>query len=271
MRNKLRLVGNFFQAGLLLLGLVVVALISAVTTMHFAIHGAEVRIPILKNMTVAEARSQTAGLGLNLEVDNRYYSADVAAGHILSQSPAPGAVVRREWRVRVAESLGPQKVEVPSVMGEQERTAGLNLRRVGLETGTTAYLPWPKASAGTIIAQDPPPRAQGIERPGINLLVAATDDATADGYIMPDLTGLPIVTAQAALTRVGIKFGEPKFVEPNIPPVAGAPIPSVGTTVAHPVAPPPKSTALPGVVVSQSPPAGWRVDVGSTVSLSVAK
>src|SRR5258707_5140606 len=66
--------------------------------MHFAIHGAEVRIPVLKGMTVVEARSQTAGLGLNLEVDNRYYSADVAAGHILSQSPVPGAVVRREWR-----------------------------------------------------------------------------------------------------------------------------------------------------------------------------
>jgi beta-lactam-binding protein with PASTA domain len=106
--------------------------------MQFAIHGAEVRIPALKDMTVAQARSQTSGLGLNLEVDNRYYSADVAAGHILSQSPTPGAVVRREWRVRVAESLGPQKVEVPSVIGSQERSAALNLRRVGLEAGMVA-------------------------------------------------------------------------------------------------------------------------------------
>ena len=58
--------------------------------MHFAIHGAEVQVPSLKGMTVAEARSQTAGLGLNLEVDNRYYSSDVAPGHILTQSPAAG-------------------------------------------------------------------------------------------------------------------------------------------------------------------------------------
>jgi len=271
MKGKLRLIRNFFQAGLLLLGLVVVGLISAVTTMHFAIHGAEVRIPVLKGMTVAEARSQTAGLGLNLEVDNRYYSADVGAGHILSQQPSPGAVVRREWRVRVAESLGPQKVEVPSVTGAQERTAALNLRRVGLEAGTTAFLPWAKAPAGTVLAQDPPPKAQGIERPGINLLVAAADDTPADGYVMPDLTGLPIVSAQAALSRVGIKFGEPKFVEASIPSVAGAPIPAVGTAAPPAAAVPAKSTALPGVVVSQSPPPGWRVDVGSTVALSVAK
>ena len=66
-------------------------MISAITTMHFAIHGAEVKIPALKGMTVAEARSQAAGMGLNLDVDNRYYSSDIAAGHILSQSPPPGS------------------------------------------------------------------------------------------------------------------------------------------------------------------------------------
>src|ERR1700735_3155277 len=166
MKVRLRPIQNFFQGALLLLGLVVVALLSAITTMHFAIHGAEVQVPALKGMTVAEARSQTSGLGLNLDVDNRYYSADVAAGHILSQSPVPGAVVRREWRVRVAESLGPQKVEVPSVVGEAERSAALNLRRVGLEAGMTARLPWAATGKGTegkvvedgvVLAQDPPP------------------------------------------------------------------------------------------------------------------
>jgi beta-lactam-binding protein with PASTA domain len=264
-----------------------VALLSAITTMHFAIHGREVRIPVLKGMTVAEARSQTSGLGLNLEVDNRYYSADVAAGHILSQSPVPGAVVRREWRVRVAESLGPQKVEVPSVLGDEERTAALNLRRVGLEAGTTAHLPWFGAAAeiGRVVAQDPPPKAQGIERPGINLLVAAPDDTRVDGFVMPDLTGMPIVSAENVLTRVGIKFGEPKFQDPPIPSISAsgyAPVPSPASVTA-PVsgapsgsspgsAPAPaKPMAIPGVVLSQSPPAGYRVDVGSTVALTVAK
>jgi len=79
------------------------ALVAAVLTMQFAIHGAEVQVPSLKAMTVADARSVTAGLGLKLNVDNRYYSADVAPGHILTQSPAPGTVVRREWQVRAAE------------------------------------------------------------------------------------------------------------------------------------------------------------------------
>ena len=112
------LIIRFFRMASVVMLLVSVALLSAITTMHFAIHGAEVNIPTLKGMTVAEARSQAAGMGLNLDVDNRYYSSDVAAGHILTQSPEPGTVVRREWHVRVAESLGPQKVDVPDTVDD---------------------------------------------------------------------------------------------------------------------------------------------------------
>src|SRR5664279_3084596 len=196
-----RSVVNFFQIASLVMVLIAVALGAAIITMHFAIHGAEVQIPSLKGMTVADARSQTAGLGLNLNVDNRYYSADVAAGHILSQSPAPGTVVRREWRVRVSESLGPQKVEVPDAVGVDVRVAVLQLRRVGLDVGATAYLSSSAAAEGTVLAQDPPPHAQGIERPSVNLLVAAAADDSPDGFVMPDLTGMPIVSAQAALIK----------------------------------------------------------------------
>jgi beta-lactam-binding protein with PASTA domain len=253
-----RPVVNFFQVASLVMLLVAVALLSAITTMHFAIHGVEVKVPSLKGMTVAEARSQTSGLRLNLDVDNRYYSGDVAAGHILSQSPAPGTVVRREWRVRVAESLGPQKVEVPETVGLDERVASLRLRRVGLEAGVTARLPWSKAAEGTVIAQDPPAHAQGIARPSIDLLVAAPEDDAPDGFVMPDLTGLPVVTAQAELKRVGIQTERPRFVD--------VPVAPVGTGNAAPVMP-----VKPGAVIAQQPAAGARVAQSDLVNLTVAK
>ena len=210
---------NFFQVASLVMALVAVALLAAIATMHFAIHGAEVQVPALKGMTVADARSETAGLGLNLIVDNRYYSGDVAAGHILTQLPASGTVVRREWLVRVAESLGPQKVEVPDTVGKEERVAALELRRVGLEVGATARLPYGKAAEGMVLAQDPPAHAQGIERPTINLLVAAPADDAPDGFVMPDLVGLPVVTAQAELTRVGITAAPPDYIDVPVAPV----------------------------------------------------
>src|ERR1700722_6062280 len=185
---KTRPVVNFFQIPSLVMLLVAVALLSAIATMHFAIHGAEVQVPALAGMIVADARSQTAGLGLNLDVDNRYYSGDVAAGHILTQSPAPDTVVRREWRVRVAESLGPQQVDVPNTVGKEERVAALELRRAGLDVGPSAHLPYGKAPEGTVLAQDPPAHAQDIAQPNVSLLIAAPNDETVDGYVMPDMT-----------------------------------------------------------------------------------
>jgi hypothetical protein len=226
--------------------------------MHFAIHGAEVQVPVLKGMTVADARSQSSGLGLDLDVDNRYYSGDVAAGHILSQSPPPGTVVRREWRVRVAESLGPQQVEVPDTVGREERMAALELRRAGLEAGVTARLPYAKVAEGTVLAQDPPPHAQGIAQPNVNLLVAAADDEAADGFLMPDLTGVPVTSAQAQIAKVGIKAAATKFVD--------APIGAVGTGNVIPTPP-----IRPGAVISQQPPAGVRIDQSVSIKLTVAR
>lgn len=257
-RREMHPLVRFFRAASLVLVLVVIGLLSAITTMHFAIHGAEVQVPALKGMTVADARSQAAGLGLNLEVDNRYYSSDVAAGHILTQSPDSGTVVRREWRVRVSESLGPQKVDVPGTLGADERVAEMNLRRVGLAVGDVAHLPDAGASEGTVLAQDPPAQAQGIEGPNVALLVTAPADETPDGFVMPDLAGIPIVSAQSELMRAGLKTAPPEFKDVHVPPV--------GSGSAPPVLP-----VTPGAVIAQQPAAGMRVDPGIPVKLTVAR
>lgn len=249
---------RLFRMTAVVVALVTLALLSAIATMHFAIHGAEVQVPALKGMTVADARSQAAGMGLNLSVDNRYYSADVAAGHILSQSPAPGTVVRREWHVRVAESLGPQKVDVPDTLGKDQRVAALELRRAGLDVGAIAHLSVSATAEGSVIAQDPPAHAQGIERPAINLLLAEPDETQPDGFVMPDLTGMPIVTAQAELASVGLKSATPKFVD--------VPIAPIGPSGSTPVLPVP-----PGSILAQQPSAGTRIDSTVQVQLTVAK
>ncbi|HEV2215460.1 MAG TPA: PASTA domain-containing protein [Terracidiphilus sp.] len=247
---------GFFRVAWLVLGLVGLAMLSALVTMHFVIHGAEVDVPALKGMTVAQARSQTAGMGLNLDVDNRYYSAEVPAGHILTQSPTPGTIVRREWRVRVSESLGPQRVDVPNALGADQREAAIEFRRAGLEVGTVAHLPDAAAAEGVVIAQDPSAHAQGIEEPSVNLLLAVPAAQTPDGYVMPDFTGMPIVTAQNQLQVIGLKSGVPDFVTEQPP--------QPGLAPAQPV-------AAAGTVVGQDPAAGARVDATMEVKFTVAK
>jgi beta-lactam-binding protein with PASTA domain len=111
---------------------------------------------------------------------------------------------------------------------------------------------------GTVLAQDPPAHAQGISRPSVNLLVAAPDDVAADGYVMPDLSGTPIVAAQATFAKIGLKTATPNFVDVNIPPIVNDNSP-------------PKAPIAPGAVIGQQPVAGARVDQNTEVKLTVAK
>lgn len=244
---------RFFRLALTLMGLLLVAMLSAITTMHFAIHGAEVKVPDLKGLTLTEASHRALDYGLNLSVDNRFYSADVPADHVIAQSPQPGAVVRREWRVRVTQSLGPQRVSIPDVIGQPERVATLQIRRLGLDLGTIGHLPYAAAAPGTVIAQNPPPDAAGVERPIVSLLLADTPPPAADAVVMPDFTGQLAGGASAAILRSGLKLAPINFVDVAIN------------------ADDPKPPAAPGTVLSQRPAAGLHIDHGTQVELSVAK
>ena len=52
-------------------------------------------------------------------------------------------MVRREWHISMAESLGPQKADVPDTVGADERLAALGLLRAGLEGGAgCAFALW---------------------------------------------------------------------------------------------------------------------------------
>jgi len=234
---------KFFRYLLLALVLVMVALVSALTAMRYAIHGREVQVPNIVGKTPAEARNLCSGAGLLLETEGRFYSVEVPQGRIVSQSPTAGTTVRRGWRVRVAESLGPQRVSIPDVTGSSSRAAEINIRRRGLDLGTVAIAHVPDQSADQVLAQQPPANASGISSPTINLLVSATPDVPS--FVMPDFTGTRAADAIRALQEVGLRLAGMNDVSD-----------SGGTT---------------GTIVRQSPAAGQKVSAGMGVTLYVAK
>jgi beta-lactam-binding protein with PASTA domain len=253
---------NFFRLVLAGLALAMAGLVSAVITMRLAIHGAEVKVPDLQGLTVSEAVHKTANLGLNLGIDNKYYSVDVPAGRVLAQSPLPGAIVRREWRMRVTQSLGPQRVAIPRVVGQQERVAAIEVRRLGLDLEETAQMPYSGAAAGTVIAQNPQQGAGGVERPSVSLLVSTPAPTASPALVMPQMIGLPLLTASGLIARAGLKVGPVENSYSSSPPTGD----TLGTDMA------PADTVDPaGTVLSQSPPAGHRVEPGMTVTLRVAQ
>lgn len=246
---------NFFRLLLRVMLLAIVALISAIVTMQFAIHGAEVKAPSLTGMTINDAVHTTAKEDLNLGIDNKYYSATVPAGRILAQSPAPGTVVRREWRMRVTESLGPQRVTIPDVIGQPERVAAVEVRRMGLELDETSQMPYADAPPGTVIAQTPQKGSEAAARPSISLLVSAPPPAVVGKvYVMPKLVGMPYSAATGLISQAGFKIG-PMEDDPNAPTESVADGP-----------PPP-----PGMIMTQTPPPGYRVDGNTFIALTISQ
>ena len=255
---------GFFRFLLVLLLLIVVAMTSAIVTMHYAIHGAEVSIPDLKGMTIADAGRRAAGLGLTLQVENHLYSTDVPVGRVANQSPVPGTLVRRGWRVWLTESLGPQKLAIPDVKGKDQRFATIAIRRAGFQVGSVAEMPWPSVQWGTVIAQSPDPNAAGVESPTMNLLIASEpqDEASATtGYVMPNLVGQVFTAAALAVSHMGLKLAPVKDEDMH------ATAPAAPGSSTAPVAP----AYPPGTVVAETPAAGSRVDATTPIQLTVAR
>lgn len=249
-----------FQFGVVLLGLAILAMLSAIITMHFAIHGAEVTVPAFKGLTVSEAAGKAASLGLNLSVDNHFYSIDIPAGRIVSQSPAPGTVVRREWHVRITESLGPQRVAIPNLMGLDQRVASIQIRRAALEIGSTAQMPWAYAPEGAVIAQDPTPGSAGVARPSVGLLLATQPAATGNAFVMPDFTGQEFTVAALAVTHAGLTLAPVKQQTFAISTVA-----AVNSAQAM-------QAVLPiGSILHQNPQPGQRVDASIPIEFTVVQ
>jgi eukaryotic-like serine/threonine-protein kinase len=284
---------SFFRVALLALLLVIVALVSAVTAMRFAIHGEEVAVPALVGLTPADAERAAAALGLQIQIERQYYSPQIPEGRITSQLPFPGIKVRRGWNLRVAQSLGPQRVAIPDVAGESERAAELNIRRRGLDISSTAQMQMPGTPADQVLAQSPPANASQVAAPKISLLVTAAVDPQA--YVMPSFIGQPLGTASRALQDSGFKLGNisvaPITENATATPAAnsaGTPVgtpaasmptpgmsaqspsslpPNVPSAVPAPV-PPPQPTPS-SIIVSQTPAAGQKVVAGASVNFEV--
>jgi beta-lactam-binding protein with PASTA domain len=261
---------RFFNLLLGAMAMLAVALISAFISMRLAIHGREVEIPNLAGLTVSEASQAACSRGLNLNLENTFYAPNVAPGHILAQSPAPGVTVRREWTVRVTETLGPQKVSVPDLIGQTERPASILMRRLSLDLGTVAQMP-ADSETGIILAQSPAPNASGIDRPRVSLLLSAPEDPDSAAYVMPSLTGLTLAGAAARAASVGLHIASLEDVSvpaPAVPGTAapGTPVPPPSTAPATVTVTP---TLTPGTVVDQTPLAGYRVVKGDAVHIKL--
>lgn len=265
---------------MLALVLLIVAMLSALTAMRFAIHGQEVAVPPLVGLTPIEAEHAVTGLGLQMSIERQYYSPQIPDGRIVSQLPLAGTKVRRGWEVRVAQSLGPARVAIPDVAGQSEHAAELNIRRRGLDVASMAQVEMPGIPADQVLAQNPPANATQVLAPKISLLVTVTPQPEA--FVMPSFIGQPLGTASRTLQDAGFKLGNVSVAPPPAPPASpasggseaqGAPASPTAVPAPIPLTPPsgePAAQPSPAsIIVLQAPAAGQKVPAGAAINFEV--
>lgn len=216
----------------------------AYTTFNLFVRGGVTPAPELRGLSEDEARALLADQGLALvwsEQDHRF-DEEVPAGHAVDQRPQPGTLIKRGSTVTVVLSLGPQRIEVPEVLGSAVQAAQVTLEAAGLTLGRTLSIYSDEGRAGTVVAQHPAAGAR-LERGGAVALFLALEIPN-ETYIMPDLVYQPYDRVREFFTARGYRLGRVSYQN-----YAGIPA---------------------GTVLRQVPRAGHPLLRGAVISLDVA-
>ena len=227
---------------LVLLGaLGVTYVLFAAGSMRLALRAREVQVPDFTNRTANEATALAGDPGLAIKVDEaRRLDTRVPAGRVLAQDPPSGTTTRPQRSVRVWLSAGARAALIPALNGQTERTAQLRLTQDGIDLAAISEIRSEAFPSDVVVAQDPPARSAGAR---VALLINRGEQAFY--YVMPDLIGVNGERAAQLLRNRGVRIAV------------------VGTT--------PYPGVAPGVVIRQSPQAGFQIAPGQPISLEVSR
>ena len=202
----------------------------------------EIEVPDLTGYTLEEAREELEGLGLQMEEGEPVYSPDQEKGKITSQSPVGGTMVKEGRVITVYVSLGVKDNVVPNILERDYNDVAEYLEQYGFELGVvkvvTSQLP-----KDTIISQDP--EAGTVAEAGTKINVEVSDGQGKEMVPVPQLVGLDVDAAKAALEAAGLSLGSVTYEE--------------------------SETVEKNYVISQSHQKGTEVEEGTAISFVVSK
>jgi beta-lactam-binding protein with PASTA domain len=233
-----------WSAGKLLLlasALVATYVLFAAASMRVALRAREVQVPNLAGRTPNEASAIAAEMGLTLKIDdNRRTDPKIAAGRVLAQEPPAGSIARRQRTLKVWLSAGQRSTTVPLLVGETERTAQLRLSQDGIVVNDVAEIRSQAFAPDVVVAQAPPAKTAAA-----NVALLVNRGERGASYVMPDLIGVNGDRAADILRNRGFRVAV----------VGSNPYPGVAA----------------GIVIRQSPQAGFQIGPGEPISVEVSR
>lgn len=199
----------------------------------------EIQVPDLEELSLAEAEAILEEEGLRLEEDARVHHESIPEDHIVSQSPPAGRMVAEDRAISVVVSMGPELVDVPSLVGRTRLEANLLLNDLGLQLEIEEEYD-EEVPVGEIISQDP---REGFPlKPGDTVIVTISQGGRP--FPLRDLTGLDLETAREWISLNNLILRN-LDEEP--------------------------SSEDPGRVIEQHPEPGEKLKAGDTVDLTISE
>lgn len=208
---------------------------------YFAIPD-EIEVPVIQGKDMREVNALLKSMGLRLRLGEGKYSNKFPEQIIISQDPAPGDTVRRDREVIAVISLGPELMTVPDLSGKSKRDAEILLAENKLQLGKVKEVEKEGVKTSQIVSQKPQAGARVKRGTPINIDVNIS--STMAGVVVPDWTGKNIATAQALINKAGLRLGRITWS--------------------------PSGKVQQGMIISQSPPYGAEVAMGSDVELELS-
>jgi beta-lactam-binding protein with PASTA domain len=226
-------------SALVLWSLVALLLLGAGAGAWFFLEGRYTQTPTVLGLTKVEAEALLAEAGYEVEYRPSEHSETVPAQHIIDQDPEAGGRILPGDTVTLLNSLGPDRREVPELVGQEQADAVAALERVGLKVGGVTEAFSPTVAAGSVISTSP--EVGTAHKPGtpVALVISKGPELLA----VPDVRGQSRADAEKALADAGF----------------GASVTEVFS-----------DTVKKGVVVGQEPASG-RAPRNSDVALTVSK
>ncbi len=215
--------------------------LSVFAGMQVALKTREVAAPDLRGMSPQDAARQLTDLGLYTRIESlRRIHPAIEAGLVAEQEPLPGATTRRRRSVKLWLSSGPNRGEVPALIGESEAGARERLRDNVFELNSVSEIRSNRYPTNAVVAQEPPPSSNGES---VSLLVNRGERGRT--YVMPNLIGVAGDGAAEILRARGFR----------VTVVGDHPYPGVAS----------------GIVIRQAPEPGLQIARSEAISLEVSR
>lgn len=196
-------------------------------------------VPAVVSLDAASAAEVLEAAGFRPQVEETFDDT-VAAGLVISQEPAAGALVQRLEPVVVTVSRGPSLAPLPNVAGLSAADARALLDQRGFQVIEVAAFS-EDVPAGTVLGQEPLAGAVVDRRSVVVLQISRGVEIVP----VPLVVGRAEDDARRAVELAGLALGEPTYVEDD--------------------------SAPNGVVVAQLPASGEGAPSGSDVQLTVVR